>query len=201
MEAEKKVEFDLLNKEPKIFEIKNFLSDKYCNQLIECAKDNLVKSMVGTNENAKVSNVRTSSNTFVKIDKHKLIFKIFNKIVKLTGKNPKKFDKFFQVVKYKDGEEYKKHIDPSVSKIEEKNYCHRFFTILLYLSDVAEGGETYFPNIDLKVKPEKGKLVFFQNYKYDADKEKYVVDTKSYHSSLPVKNCEKWVANLWYHKK
>ena len=76
--------------------------------------------MVGTNENAKVSNVRTSSNTFVKIDKHKLIFKIFNKIVELTGKNPKKFDKFFQVVKYKDGEEYKNILTQVFWKLKRK---------------------------------------------------------------------------------
>ena len=190
---------NILSNKLTIFEIENFLSDKYCEKLIEVSKEKLKPSMVGTKENANVNDVRTSQNTFIPINADKLISKIFYKIVKLTGKNPKQFDKHFQVVKYEDGQEYKKHLDPSVSIITEKKYCHRFFTILLYLNDVEEGGETYFPNLDIKVKPKKGKLVYFQNYK--KDKEEYVIDTKSYHSSLPVKNCEKWVANLWFHKK
>ena len=190
---------NILSENLPVFEVDDFLSDKYCEKLIEVSKEKLKPSMVGTKENAHVNDVRTSQNTFIPINADKLISKIFYKIVKLTGKNPKQFDKHFQVVKYEDGQEYKKHLDPSVSIITEKKYCHRFFTILLYLNDVEEGGETYFPNLDIKVTPKKGKLVYFKNYK--KDKEKYVIDTKSYHSSLPVKNCEKWVANLWFHKK
>ena len=36
-------------------------------------------------------------------------------------------------------------------------------TALCYLNDVEEGGHTAFPNLNIKVKPEKGKLVVFHN--------------------------------------
>jgi hypothetical protein len=38
---------------------------------------------------------------------------------------------------------------------------NRIITYLWYLNDVEEGGETDFPDINIKVKPETGKLVLF----------------------------------------
>jgi len=198
---EDSVSLKILNKSPKIFVIENFLKKKYCDNLINISKNNLEHSMTGTLGNGKLSNVRTSANCFIPIVHDKLTSHIFKKICYLLKKNSNNFDKRYQVVKYESGQEYKKHIDPSVSIIKEKKYKHRRFTVLLYLNDVIEGGETYFPNIDIKIKPQQGKLIYFENYKFDSDQDDYVIDTKSYHCSLPVINCEKWVANLWYHSK
>lgn len=75
----------------------------------------------------------------------------------------------------------------------------RFATLLLYLNDGMEGGETSFPlwrNAEsphaLKVKPEKGKAVLFYNILPDGN-----FDELSEHAALPVTNGEKWLANLW----
>jgi len=38
---------------------------------------------------------------------------------------------------------------------------HRIATVLFYLSDVGEGGETHFPLQEVKVKPKKGRAVIF----------------------------------------
>jgi len=45
--------------------------------------------------------------------------------------------------------------------IDLKNKKNRVITYLWYLNDVLEGGETDFPDLNLKVKPETGKLVLF----------------------------------------
>ena len=45
--------------------------------------------------------------------------------------------------------------------VHETNKKHRIITYLWYLNDVEEGGETDFPDINIKVKPEIGKLVLF----------------------------------------
>jgi len=37
----------------------------------------------------------------------------------------------------------------------------RTFAVIIYLNDVDEGGETEFPNFNIKVKPEKGKVLIF----------------------------------------
>jgi hypothetical protein len=45
--------------------------------------------------------------------------------------------------------------------VDFKNKKNRIITYLWYLNDVEEGGETDFPDINIKVKPETGKLVLF----------------------------------------
>jgi hypothetical protein len=39
--------------------------------------------------------------------------------------------------------------------------ARRFLVFFLYLNDVAEGGETEFPDLDLTISPECGKLLVF----------------------------------------
>lgn len=69
----------------------------------------------------------------------------------------------------------------------------RFATILFYLNDDMEGGETSFPrwlNAEtgqaLKVKPERGKAVLFYNMLPDGN-----YDERSQHAALPVTKGEK----------
>ena len=75
----------------------------------------------------------------------------------------------------------------------------RFATVLLYLNEGMEGGETSFPrwlNSDstspLKVVPQVGKAVLFYNQLPDGN-----YDERSQHAALPVKEGEKWLTNLW----
>lgn len=69
----------------------------------------------------------------------------------------------------------------------------RFATILFYLNDDMEGGETSFPrwlNAEtsqaLKVKPERGKAILFYNMLPDGN-----YDERSQHAALPVRKGEK----------
>lgn len=78
----------------------------------------------------------------------------------------------------------------------------RFATILFYLNDDMEGGETSFPrwlNAEtknkgsaLKVKPERGKAILFYNMLPDGN-----YDERSQHAALPVTKGEKYLTNLW----
>jgi hypothetical protein len=65
------------------------------------------------------------------------------------------------IQKYKpEGDHYDFHHDDGPG-------MHRVVSALVYLNTVHEGGETYFPEFDLKIKPEVGKLVIFpSNYIY-----------------------------------
>lgn len=66
-------------------------------------------------------------------------------------------DKGYNIQKYnKNDGFYIWHTDDMVSYQHEEA---RIITYLWYLNDIEEGGETYFR--DFKIKPEKGKLVFF----------------------------------------
>lgn len=73
----------------------------------------------------------------------------------------------------------------------------RFATILFYLNDDMEGGETSFPlwlnaetTEELKVKPERGKAVLFYSLLPDGN-----YDERSMHAAMPVKKGEKVCIN------
>ena len=75
----------------------------------------------------------------------------------------------------------------------------RFATLLLYLNEGMEGGETSFPRWlngetteILEVKPEVGKAVLFYNVLPDGN-----YDERSQHAAKPVIKGEKWLTNLW----
>lgn len=62
--------------------------------------------------------------------------------------------------RYLPGQRYRVHADAGPDK-------HRVISALVYLNDVSEGGETYFPHFDVSIRPEAGRLVIFpSNYAY-----------------------------------
>jgi Rps23 Pro-64 3,4-dihydroxylase Tpa1-like proline 4-hydroxylase len=87
-----------------------------------------------------------------------------------------------QLLKYSENNNfYKKHSD-------DGPHTSRVFSCLLYLNDVDSGGETYFNNFDLTIKPEAGKIVLFPaNYAYS-------------HEARSPKSGEKFVMATWFEK-
>lgn len=187
---------NLLNNEPLIYEINNFLNDTECNHIIKISENNLRKSVVGNYNYQRESKVRTSSTYFLRIMNDDITFKIFKKISSLLEKPGRNFDNFFQVCKYNETQKYEPHCDPSIMKNNKFGILHRKFTVICYLTDVEEGGETEFVNLGIKVIPKKGKLLYFDNYN-----NKNKVEIKSKHYAKPVLKGEKWIFNLWYSDK
>jgi len=189
-------DLNVLNKKPLIFTIDNFLTDKECDLFIQHCSEKMERAQIGTGDKSKVSGIRTGSVYFLKYLEEPQFFDIFKKISMILNKPGRNFDQFFQVIHYYPDEEYKVHVDPSGERNKNEGIQHRKFTTLFYLNDVAEGGETEFPKLGLKVAPKKGRLIYFENY----DKEGKIT-WQSSHKSLPVIKGEKWAFNLWYHVK
>ena len=72
----------------------------------------------------------------------------------------------------------------------------RILTILMYFNDVEEGGETYFSQLDLKVKPRKGRVLIFPSVLNEFPDE---LDERTEHEALPIIKGQKFVANSWLH--
>jgi len=66
----------------------------------------------------------------------------------------------FRVYRYKDGQQFKTHPDGSFKRDETE---HSKITVILYLNDEFEGGETEFVMPHEIVKPEAGKLLLFSH--------------------------------------
>ena len=63
----------------------------------------------------------------------------------------------FNIQKYEQGGHYQKVHTERMSL----GSMHRVFAWMIYLNDVEDGGCTYFPHFDLRIKPEKGKLLIW----------------------------------------
>ena len=68
----------------------------------------------------------------------------------------------------------------------------RVSTLVTYLNDVPEGGQTVFPQLGLAMSPIRGNACYFE---YGDDEGR--VDARSLHASAPVTRGEKWVVTKW----
>jgi prolyl 4-hydroxylase len=182
-----------------IIEIPNFLTNEECDKIIELSKGNMFSSKVySQNEDLYDNKIRISQQTWLN-DNDSFIKDLSNKIKSYTNTNNNYLEEL-QVVNYKPGGFYKPHYDACVGN---KTTCERmnkegprYLTVLIYLNDNFEGGETIFPKINKSVKPEKGKAVIFQNVDDNG-----AIINQALHGGEPVKNGEKWIANKWIHLK
>ena len=71
-------------------------------------------------------------------------------------------------------------------------------TLLCYLSDVDEGGETTFPALNLTVAPKAGRALLWAN---TLDATPLLKDNRTRHAALPVRAGVKYAANLWYYQR
>jgi predicted 2-oxoglutarate/Fe(II)-dependent dioxygenase YbiX len=82
-----------------------------------------------------------------------------------------------QLVRYTPGGHYETHQDAAL------DFEDRYFTLLCYLNDDFEGGRTWFPHLNHRALPERGKAIVFP--------------AKYFHRAEPVINGEKYVLVGW----
>ncbi|CAJ1973181.1 unnamed protein product [Sphenostylis stenocarpa] len=205
---------EILSWEPRAFIYHNFLSKEECEYLIELAKPYMVKSSVVDSKTGKSteSRVRTSSGMFLKRGKDKVVQNIEKRIADFTF-IPVENGEGLQILHYEVGQKYEPHYDYFLDEFNTKNGGQRIATILMYLSDVEEGGETVFPaaNADfssvpwwndlsqcarkgLSVKPKMGDALLFWSMRPDA-----TLDPSSLHGGCPVIKGNKWSSTKWLH--
>ncbi|CAM6088402.1 unnamed protein product [Calypogeia fissa] len=203
----------VLSWEPRAFVYYNMLSDEECDHLITLARPNMVKSTVvdSATGRSKDSRVRTSSGTFLNRGQDAIIKGVEEKIAQFTL-IPVDHGEGLQVLHYEVGQKYEAHYDYFHDTFNTQNGGQRIATVLMYLSDVAAGGETVFPaakvnnktldwegqskcaKAGLAVRPKKGMALLF--WSLDPDTQK---DPKSLHGGCPVIEGDKWSATKWLH--
>ncbi|MDE5054442.1 2OG-Fe(II) oxygenase [Niallia taxi] len=180
--------------EPLIIVLDNVLSNQECNQLIEFSKDNLKRSKISSSGEGEVNDIRTSSSMFFQGNENDILEKLEKRISAIMC-IPIEHAEGIQILKYTPGQEYKAHFDffNSASKAAKNN---RISTLVIYLNDVEEGGETYFPKLNLSISPKKGSAVYFEYFYNNED-----LNELTLHGGAPVIKGEKWVATQWMRKQ
>lgn len=189
---------------PGLYIVDDFLSSRECASLIRMAKHTTLNTGTvydtGGTHDGKDKTQRDSLVCFFHNSKQQTLIGIEKRIEKLT-KIPKNHGGGVQVAYYKKGGFFNPHLDSS------KN-LKRVATILMYLNDVEDGGETQFPEIGISVIPKKGRAVLWYNYKnfphfnstnhsYVTFPQKLIQDERTCHGGKPVRKGEKWIATKW----
>lgn len=183
---------------PRIYYLKDFVSQEECDYLVRKATPHLERSrVVGKKANENVLNrARTSSGAFIPTADDLVMNKIEKRIQKLTGFPPKNGEDF-HILHYEIGQEYVPHYDYFAGDNEGTKSClarggQRVATVILFLHDTEKGGETIFPRVNITVPPKKGDAVLFYNLKPDNE-----LEPLSLHGGAPVIKGEKWIATKW----
>ncbi|KAG5231936.1 prolyl hydroxylase [Salix suchowensis] len=197
---------------PRITVLHNFLSTEECDFLRAIAKPRLQTSTVVDAKTGKgiESNVRTSTGMFLSSEEKKYpMVQIIEKRISVYSQVPVENGELIQVLRYGKNQYYKLHHDYFSDTFNLKSGGQRIATMLMYLSDTVEGGETYFPMAGsgncscggkvvegLSVKPFKGDAVLFWSMGLDGQS-----DPKSLHSACEVVSGEKWSATKWMRQR
>ncbi|PAE23822.1 2OG-Fe(II) oxygenase [Bacillus sp. 7894-2] len=178
--------------EPLIVVLGNVLSDEECDQLIQQSKDRMQRSKVANSLEAE--ELRTSSSTFFEEGENELVARIEKRVSQIMN-IPIEHGEGLQILNYKIGQEYKAHFD-FFSSTSRAAGNPRISTLVMYLNDVEQGGETYFPKLNLSVSPQKGMAVYFE-YFYDDQN----LNDLTLHGGAPVVIGDKWAATQWMRRK
>ena len=181
-------------------EIPNFLSIDDCDKIIEIiTKQELKPSEVYSGSLDNLNNNTRKSNQCWLNDNNHDIKKLSEKITKITN-TQNNYTEDLQVVSYDKDGFFNYHYDACAGN---KSFCkrlnhngYRLYTVLIYLNDDFEGGETVFPKINKTIKPEKGKAVIFQNVLDDG-----TIIAESLHGGNSVLSGNKYICNKWIRTK
>lgn len=179
----------------------DFLTEEEIEHIKKAAEPKLQRSMVvGQNFQSVPSEVRTSDGAFLEVGSDEIIARIERRIAKVTGIAVENGEGL-QVLRYAHTQEYKPHFDFFEPSNEQERQMmqhtgNRVGTLIFYLSDVEEGGATYFPQLKLAIHPKKGSAVWFGYMGKDG-----VLDMRSEHAGLPILKGEKWIATKWLRER
>jgi prolyl 4-hydroxylase len=182
----------------RIYKIKNFLNEYECDRLIENIDQSVRPSTVSNpTDECVISDYRTSQTADLCYLHDDFYLHIDKKITGVMGLMPF-LGETMQAQRYEPGQYYKEHWDFFMPGTQEnKIYCEwmgqRTWTAMIYLNDVEKGGETYFKHLKLRVKPERGLLLAWNNLYKNG-----LPNLKTMHEAMPPVSGNKYVITKWF---
>jgi prolyl 4-hydroxylase len=178
-----------LSESPHASAFRGLFSPAECDFLIAEARPWLEPSVVIDPQSGRAlrNPVRTSDGmSFGLVLENPAIHALNRRIAAITGTEAKQGESL-QVLRYRPGQEYKPHFDAVAGEPNQ-----RILTVLVYLTDDYEGGETVFLRTGLRFKGKSGDALVFRNALADGR-----ADEMSQHAGLPVTRGEKLIASRW----
>ncbi|XP_059496388.1 prolyl 4-hydroxylase subunit alpha-1-like isoform X3 [Stegostoma tigrinum] len=186
---------------PRIIRYIDIISDEEIERVKELAKPRLKRATVHDPVTGQltVATYRVSKSAWLSGYEDPVISRINQRIQDLTGLDVSTAEEL-QVANYGVGGQYEPHFDfgrkDEPDAFKELGTGNRIATWLFYMSDVAAGGATVFPEVGAAVWPQKGTAVFWYNLFPSGEG-----DYSTRHAACPVLVGNKWVSNKWIHER
>jgi len=180
-----------------IREVRGFLSVGECEHLIRKAEPELARSQVALRAGSGRGFDRDSASAFLSHAGDPIIRGIKERVAELSG-IPVENQEKIQVTHYSVNQRYEPHYDSlRAFGVDPGPAGDRVATVIIYLNDDYAGGNTSFPRVRRRIRPERGKAVLFRNLIEGSDR----WNRLAYHAGEPVKGGEKWLCNQWIRQR
>jgi hypothetical protein len=188
-----------LSEDPKIGVVRKFLPPAQCAWLIDGARQMLQPAGVtdAASGSFAADPARTNRYAQVRLFDYPLpLLLLREQMAQVVGEPTDNFETM-NILAYEPGEEYKPHhdyLDPDAPgfQLELETRGQRVATFLVYLNDDFEGGETSFPDLDIRFRGRTGDALFFISATADG-----VIDPRTRHAGLPPTSGTKWLLSQW----
>jgi prolyl 4-hydroxylase len=182
-----------------IYCIPNVLEASTCNALIECIDKYCVPSTVTSG--SKMIRMEARKSSTCKLEEwpeYKIHVKTLQDVILKNTQLDQRHSEPLQGQRYLIGEYYQRHTDfftpktPTYDTFTERG-GQRIWTAMIYLNDVVEGGDTFFPTISTSVIPTRGTMLVWNNLNH-LNKENFY----SMHEARPPISNSKYVVTQWF---
>jgi prolyl 4-hydroxylase len=188
-----------LSAQPRIAMLKRLISPGACDWLIELARPHLERQQTLDPQSGEKVDHRARSNSGAELVPGRfdsVVAFVRARVAAAAGVSSANLDTS-QVLHYAVGEQFAPHFDfldtrfPGYAE-QVARWGQRAFTVLIYLNDDFEGGETYFPRLQRGFKGRKGDALLFWNVTPEG-----APDTLTMHTGAPPVSGEKWLFSQW----
>jgi prolyl 4-hydroxylase len=188
-----------LNDSPRIVALPGFASAAECDWIIGRARDRLKPAKVFTRSTGDQTHNPARDNKAIEfqLPDMDLVLEVLRARISAATRLPVPIFEPTQILHYSVGEQFRPHhdfLDPEVPGFAEhlKKFGQRIATVLIYLNDGYEGGETVFPKLGISHRPAAGDALFFTNVDRSGRG-----DPLTMHAGSPPTSGEKWVFSQW----
>ncbi|WP_158266280.1 2OG-Fe(II) oxygenase [Allosphingosinicella deserti] len=180
---------EVLSAAPRVEVYRSLLTAQECAYLVTAGSPSLQPSVVVDPQSGRLipHPIRTSDNTQFGVYAEDMVVNAINRrIAAISGTAPEQGEPL-QLLRYRAGGEYRAHMDALPGEPNQ-----RVLTVIVYLNDGYEGGETTFVRRNVTFRGRPGDAILFANVTSDGRP-----DPEAQHAGLPVTKGIKLIATRW----
>ncbi len=178
----------IVSRDPYIALYPGLFSAAECKYLAMLASPWLEKARVSMDGGMPFEAMRDADSSAISHLTEDLIVQRINGCIAAATGTRSSWGEPLNVLRYSEGQQYRAHHDGRGSG----EGATRIMTALIWLNEQFEGGETEFPDLNIRVRGGVGDMLVFRNVHADGSQ-----DDRLIHAGLPVSHGVKWMASRW----